>query len=424
MDGKKLLKLADEKAQEGNFTEAIEDYKKYLKTNPQNVIIHNRIGHLYGKIDEFKYANEQIKYFEKALGIQPDYTLTIRNLAFTYQKIGKYQESAECFLKIFELDPVMDDYFAYSCLKIQLGDFEEGWRYYEARFLKKFGQTYYPKIDKPKWEGQKILDKTLLVHYEQGYGDSIQFFRYLEQLKPLVGKIIFIVQKGLAELLKLNANGIEVVKTLRKLDEGIDSGTGNIPFDYHIPLMSLPYLLNARIDNIPLSRGYIKADEDKVKAYKEEFFNNDCFKIGISWSGAKVGNRLRDSPLEAFYPLIKLKNVKIYSFQKNFGSEQLENLPSDIEIIDLGKRFNDFSDTAAAMANLDLFVTSDNGVFNLAAAMGKKTFLMLNKHSEWRWFFDEDTTPWYDSVKIFKKQSEAESWDSLMQKVIKYLSED
>lgn len=424
MDGKELLELANEQSQEGNFAEAIEYYKKYLENDSRNALILNRIGHLYGKIDEFKYVDEQIKYFEKALEIKPDYTLTIRNLAFAYQKVDKYQKAVECFLKIFELDPVMDDYFAYSCLKIQLGDFEEGWKYHDSRFLKKFGQTYYPKFDKPKWEGQKISDKTLLVHYEQGYGDSIQFFRYLEQLKPLVGKIIFIVQKGLYDLLKFNANGIEVVKTLRKLDDGIDEWGGNIAFDYHIPLMSLPYILNARIDNIPLSQGYIKADEDKVKAYKEEFFNNDCFKIGISWSGAKVGNRKRDIPLETFYPLAKQKNVKVYSFQKNFGSEQLENLPSGVEIVDLGARFNDFSDTAAAMANLDLFVTSDNGVFNLAAAMGKKTFLMLNKHAEWRWFFDEDTTPWYDSVRIFKKQSESESWDSLMQKIIKNLSQD
>lgn len=423
MDGKELLKLADEQAEQGNFAEAIEYYKKYLKEDSQNVLIHNRIGHLYEKIDGFKYIYEQIKYFEKALDIKPDYTLTIRNLAFAYQKVGKHQEAVKCFLKIFELDPVMDDYFAYSCLRIQLGDFEEGWRYYESRFLKKFGQTYYPKFDKatkPKWEGQKIPDKTLLVHYEQGYGDSIQFFRYLEQLKPLVGKIILVAQKGLVDLLKINAKDIEVVKTWGKIDDGSDE----ISFDYHIPLMSLPHLLNARIENIPLSQGYIKADKEKIKNYKEEFFNNDCFKIGISWSGAKVGNRLRDIPLEVFYPLTKLKNTKIYSFQKNFGSEQLKEVPSDVEIIDLGKRFNDFSDTAAAIANLDLFVTSDNGVFNLAAAMGKKTFLMLNKHSEWRWFFDEETTPWYDSVKIFKKQSEAEGWDLLMQRIINHLSKD
>lgn len=132
----------------------------------------------------------------------------------------------------------------------------------------------------------------------------------------------------------------------------------------------------------------------------------------------KLGNPYRNVPLKYFYPLAKLENVKLYSFQKSFGSEQLKQLPDNVEIIDLGKTFNNFSDTAAAMANLDLFVTSDNGVFNLAAAMGIKTHLLLNKFSEWRWFFEEEVNPWYSNVKIFKKQNETDCWSILMERII------
>ena len=114
----------------------------------------------------------------------------------------------------------------------------------------------------------------------------------------------------------------------------------------------------------------------------------------------------------------KSQNVKIYSFQKNLEAKQLQQLPENVEIVDLGADFKDFSDTAAAIENVDLFVTSDNSVFNLAATMEKNTFLLLNRFSEWRWFFDEEKTLWYDSVKIFKKQNEQESWDLLMQRVI------
>jgi hypothetical protein len=182
--------------------------------------------------------------------------------------------------------------------------------------------------------------------------------------------------------------------------------------------MSLPHILKIKKDDIPSTQGYIKADANKAQEYKKKVFNNDSFKIGISFQGSKDGNERRNIPLETFYPLTQIPGAKVYSFQKGFGSEQLQNLPADVEMIDLGTGFRDFSDTAAALSNLDLFVTSDNGVFNLAASMGVKTFLLLNQDSEWRWFFDEEKTPWYDSVKIFKKQNEEDDWSLLMQKVV------
>lgn len=410
-----LRMLGDEQANEGNYIEAIEYYKKYVEIDPKSVIMYNRIGHLYEKIDEWEYLTEQIKYFEKAIAIDSKYSLTLRNLAFVYFKASRYQESFECFDKLLKNNPLTDDYVAYACRKIQVGDFEEGWKYYEYRFLKTCGITEYPEINKPKWAGQNIDNETLLVQCEQGFGDSIQFLRYLELVKPLVNKIIFRVQNELVDLFKLNVDNIEIV--------GMSNDIRELSFDYHIPLMSLPYVLNARIDNIPMSKGYIKADKNKEDYYRKEFFDNNCLKIGITWKGMIVGNKRRNIPLRCFYDLTGLKNVKIYSFQKDFSPSEMEHVPQGVEIINLGKTFKDFSDTAAAMSNIDLFVTSDNSVFNLAGAMGKKTFVLLNKLSEWRWFLDEDTTPWYDSVKIFKKQNENDAWSLLMQRVMRTLSE-
>lgn len=394
--------------------DAIPYFKKYLEIEPKSAHVHNILGNLYKTINETENIEEQIKHFKKAIELKPDFTGAIRNLGIVYYLNGGYEhEAIECFQDLFEHNPIRDDYFVYSCLQIKVGNWEEGWKHYESRFDKCFEQAVYPKIDKPRWEGQSIIDKTLLVQYEQGFGDSICFFRYLEQIKPLVEKIIFRVQDTLVDLFKNSAKDIEIVKNSTPLEE--------LSFDYHIPLMSLPMVLNARVENIPQSQGYIKPDENKVEKYKKEFFDNDCFKIGISFNGMKKGNALRNIPVETFYPLTKIKNVKVYSFQKGFGSEQLENLPPEIEIIDLSETFGNFNDTAAAMANLDLFVTSDNGVFNLAAAMGKKTYLMLNYNAEWRWMLDTETTPWYDSVRIFKKENEKESWESLMQRIIKEL---
>lgn len=557
-----LSNLGYEQFKQRNYAAAIVYYTRYIEISQTNPLIYNMLGYFYQKLAKYQNIEEQIKYFEKALELKPNYVQAIRNLALAYPLVERYQEAIECFHKLFELGPITDDYMAYACLQIRLKNFEEGWKHYEYRFLKEFSPTEYPKIDKPKWEGQNISDKTLLVQYEQGYGDSIQFFRYLEQVKPLVKKIIFRVQDGLVDLFKItvdkelkefrdnakkyyqnnlqgqivknphlgeikftgkgvketlyrnppkgrefselkhnienahyigsedvcherkdkikkfyileynnsqyliaeegnikkyyltknvldnrlpmknrgdfennniitnysenfnpktNINNIEVVGISTSLEE---LPLENLYFDYHVALMSLPHVMNARVDNIPLAQGYIKADEKKIETYKKEFFNNDCFKIGISWNGTKLGNNYRNVPLKYFYPLTKLKNVEVYSFQKGFGAEQLKNMAPNVEIINLGQTFNDFSDTAAAMANLDLFVTSDNSVFNLAGAMGVRTFVLLNKHAEWRWFLDEETTPWYDNVKIFKKQNEDDDWDLLIQKVIKTLKKE
>lgn len=405
-----LDKLGYEHFEKRDFIKAIIYYERYLSINPNNADVYNILGYIYKEIaGEHNNLDKQIQNFEKALEIDPNHECALRNLALVYPYIERYQDAAKCFQRLFKINPVLDDYYAYSHLQIRLKNFEEGWKYYEYRFIRE-NCIGYPEMPKPKWEGQDISDKTLLVHYEQGYGDSIQFCRYIETVKPLAKNIIFRVQDELVDLMKLNLNEIEIV--------GMSTELNDITFDYHIPLMSLLHLTKARIDNIPSPDGYIKADEQKIKYYKEKYFNNDCFKIGITWNGTKFGNRRRNVPLKCFYPLTKLKNVKVYSLQKGFGQGQMVGLPPDIEIVDLSETFNDFSDTAAAMANLDIFVTSDNSVFNLAGAMDKKTFVLLNKFSEWRWFSDEDKTPWYDCVKIFKKRDEDESWDSLMNKVI------
>lgn len=422
-----LIKLADEKAQQEDFFAAIELYKKHLKNDPHNPVIYNRIGHLYGRENKYEFVDEQIKYFKKALEIDPNYSGAIRNLALLYSQIDKIEEAEEYFHKLFQIAPVTDDYFAYACMKIKTGNFEEGWKYYEFRFLKGWGREDYIQTSKPRWEGEDLTDKTLLVQYEQGYGDSIQFARYIDLIKNYTKKIIFRVQNELVDLFKINFKDIDIV--------GHSTPIESLLFDYHTPLLSLVRLTNSTIDSIPLSQGYLKADDGKKEHYKKEFFNNNGLKIGIAWSGTQVGNHSRDIPLACYYPLSEgvnvyppitkeslpvcmSKGVNVYSFQKGFGSQQLKNVPENINIIDLGKTFKDFSDTSAAMANLDMFITSDNALLNLAGAMGIKTCLMLNKYSEWRWFFDEEKTPWYDSVKIYKKQTECEKWDLLMQKII------
>lgn len=403
------FKIADEAYRKGDFKNALKYFLIHIETNPEDAISINMIGHLYKRINDYENIDEQIRYFKKALTIKPDFTSAVRNLAYAYSMAEEYEEAFKAYEKLFELQPIADDYFAYGCLKIKTGDFKEGWKYYEKRFEKCFGKTDYPEFDKPKWNGEKILDKTLLIQSEQGFGDSIHFSRYIKIIKPLVGKIIFRIQDELIELFEQNFDDIEII--------GNSTPINKIEFDFHIPLMSIFHVLNLKKQDIPLSEGYIKAEEKKAKEYKKINFNTKKIKIGICWFGKQTGNRSRNIPLRFFHPLAKLDNVELYSFQKGEGAKYLKESSQNTKIADLGKTFKNWSDTAAAMANLDLFITADNSVFNLAGAMGIKTFLLLNKDSEWRWFLDEEKTPWYDNVKIFKKQNENDSWKLLIEKV-------
>lgn len=404
------FEIADKFYRNGDYENALKYFLIHLETTPNDALALNMAGHLYKRTSDYESLDEQIKYFKKAIEIKPDFRSAVRNLAYAYSMAEKYEEAFKTYHRLFELDPLPDDYFAYSCLQIKAGNFEEGWKYYEYRFKNIYNKTEYPQIDKPRWDGQNIPDKTLLIQYEQGFGDSIQFFRYLEILKPLVGKLIFRVQDELVELFKINVSDIEIVGNPRPLNE--------LSFDFHIPLMSLFNVLKLKKEDIPLSQGYIKADEEKIRRYKEEFFDNKCLKVGLCWYGRQTGNRRRNVPIKCFYPLFNIKNTKFYSFQKGEGARYLKDLHPSVEITDLGTTFNDFSDTAAALANLDIFITADNSVFNLAGAMGIKTLLLLNRDSEWRWFLDEDKTPWYDSVKIFKKSAETENWSLQIQRVV------
>ncbi len=402
-----------------NYEKAIYFYEKYLEKEHENkrnlAIVYCLAGHSYEKLDRYKTIDKQINYFEKAIEVDPTFVQAYNHLVLIYPVLKRYDDALNCYKKIFDLGATMDNFFAYACLNIQLKNFKEGWKYYEYRFSKEKDFTEYPKMPKPKWKGEDISEKTLLIQCEQGFGDIIQFSRYIKLLQPQAKKILFRVRNELVDLFKSNFDGIEIIKNSTPLD--------SIDFDCHIPLMSLPYRLQATVEDIPFTDGYIKAIPEKIKQYKKDYFDNDKIKIGISWRGASYGNRERDIPLETFLPLGRLKNVQLYSLQKSFTVEELDKLPMDIEIIKLGRNFNTFSDTAAAIANLDFVISCDNGTFNLAGAMGVKTSLLLNFNSDWRWFSDGDETPWYKNVKVYRIEKETDAWDELMHKVASDLSE-
>ena len=263
------------------------------------------------------------------------------------------------------------------------------------------------------WQGGDISDKILYTYYEAGFGDMIMFARYLPELQKKCKKIILKPQKELSQLFRENFPEIEV------MDLFYDEREFN--FDLHIPFLSIPYALNLNNNQIFMHHDkYLKAVPEKIQYFKEKFFDNDKFKIAIKWQGNTYYETDRVINVGAFAPLFKLKNTKIYSAQTFEGAEEFEKLAKKYDITDLSKSFKDFSYTAAALANVDLVISSDSSLAHLAGAMGKPCIVLLPYNYNWRWHIDLTHCDWYDSVKLFRL-GKKETWNDLMIRVVNSL---
>lgn len=239
------------------------------------------------------------------------------------------------------------------------------------------------------------------------------FARYIPELQKRCKKLLIKPQKELSQLFRDNFPDVEVMDLF--YDEA------NTDFDVHIPFLSVPYVLGLNNEEIFMHHDrYLKATPDKIKYYKEKFFNNDKFNIAIKWQGNTYYETDRVINVDAFGPLFELPNVKIFSAQTFEGAEEYEKLASKYDITDLSKSFKDFSYTAGAIENLDLIICNDTSLAHLAGAMGKPCIILLPYQYNWRWHMDITHCDWYDSVKLFRL-GKKESWNELMQRVAESL---
>lgn len=412
-EGNVLNLLGVLKTQNNQFDDAIIYLSKAISKYPTFFEAWFNLGLAYKKNNQF---DEAIEAYEKASSIEPDNSSVYFNLANVYESKNDTFTAIEYYEKAYEFNKDEKDsdipFFLGECY-LKAKNFEKGLFYHEYRpckALATYSQTLlYKDIEsKPLWDGEPIKDKALFVYYEAGLGDTLMYARYLSLLKDKCAKILFKPQTCFIDLFRENNFGVDIIdnKILPK----------DVVFDFHIPLMSIPYVLKLHTEEIPLNEGYLKVNAEKVNIYKEKFFNNDKLKIGIKWMGNTSNDLKRVITIESFYKLFDLPNTQFYSVQKGEGIEALERIPQKYNIIDLSETFNDFSDTAAAIENLDLVICNDTSVAHLAGAMGKPCWILLPFVQNWRWHIDISYSPWYKSIKLFK-QSEPDNWDEVFERV-------
>lgn len=392
--------------------EAEKYFKLALESDPSCADAYHGLGALYFSKKDF---DKSIIFSTKAVDLFRSYepvkvSNCFYNLARAYKAKKDIQNALFCYENAILLNiSNYDAYFGISATYLLNKDFENGFKLYRSRFFKTepVGSHFFE--NKIEWQGEEIKGKTLYVYHEQGYGDNIQFVRYLNDLSNLTdAKIIYKPQAELETLFEGSALNINIVKNC------IDDS--EVEFDVYTHLLSIPKLIHANVANIPLANGYLSTDAKKVSEYKNKYFNNNNFKVGIVWKGTYDEIVDKVMQLNYFLPFVNLPNVKIYSLQKEITAEEKSMLKKH-NIENLGKTFSDFSDTAAAIENLDLLISMDTSVVHLAGAINKPVWVLLSYIPEWRWFLDSETTPWYKSAKLYR-QDESRSWDPIINKVL------
>ena len=277
-----------------------------------------------------------------------------------------------------------------------------------------YGNIFNPQKLHSKWEGGIYKDETLFVYGDQGFGDQLQYIRYLPYLIKKFKYVKVMVSKPLISLLKETFKNYKSVRFY-------PMKTTYPHYDKFVLLTHTLYYLNKDFKHIPYTSGYLFADNKKVEKYKSEYFDNNKLKIGICWEAGSAAIHAqihRTVNIECFEDIINLENTAVYSFQVN---SSLDNYKKYSNLIDIGSTFKDFDDTAAALKNLDVFIAVDTSAAHLAGALGVKTFLLLPYCADWRWFDNTETTEWYDSVKIFK-QTCKNSWENEFKRMLQELT--
>ena len=418
-----------------HYEEALPLYEMLKEVYPDSVMVFYRLALCYERLYQDKYLDKQLEYAKKAYEISDDENIPHELLAKYYYRSGNKKECLKCFDHILKNEPSPENKVAYGRFLMKEGFISEGFRAYLSRF--DTGKVAYPVLltaDK-RWNGKSDLSSSVvIVHYEQGFGDSVMFSRYIPKISRLAKKVIFVVQKNLIPVFKssgfdkyceilsheadVNLN-ITLEDTNKSVMYSKGQGMGKIPHDYHIPLLDTPYLFEEAPDKMEEAEGYLKTDPKKVQEFREKYINkNDKIKVGLAYHGTKDSLlTYRDISVKKFLPLLKMDNVEFYSFQSDEYAQELQELDKSVKITDLGKVFKNFEDTACAMDCMDLIISTDNVVMNLAGALGVRTYALFNKFTESRWYsVDGDDIGWYKSVKPFHAKT-FNDWDNLLTEV-------
>jgi tetratricopeptide (TPR) repeat protein len=403
----------------GNTLHELEQYEQALASHDKAISLKPDYAEAWSNrgiaLKELKHYEQALASYEQAISLQPNYANAFFNLAITFQELKQYDQAIASYNKAIGLEPNhYDAYWNKSLTQLLIGDFQGGWTNYEYRWVRKDAteKRYQEIANLEKLDDAK--SSTVLVWYEQGYGDILQFSRYTPLLAEQVAQVTFIVPVALETLLRRSLPSVKIISD-EELIEGID---------FQVPLMSLPRLFSTELSTIPSTGRYLETRPSNIDRWREKLkLDHSRINIGIACSGNAENehDKFRSMDLSFFEPLSKVANL--YLIQKDVRQGDRDFLDRNPDIKFLGDQISTFEDSASIVENMDLIVTVCTSLAHLAGGLEKRTIVLLTWNSDWRWFLDRQDSPWYSSVKLFR-QTKPKDWESVMQAAISELKQD
>ena len=384
-------------------------YRKSIEFNPGIARTHLNLGVLLAAQKRFHDAEAA---YLKSLSLDGQSAVAWSNLGVLYACMKREIESERCYQSAMGLDPEYKlAQFNFSYLLLRQGRYEEGWQCFEAR------DWYAPfalRTNCPRWQGEPLAGKSLLIGYEAGHGDMIQFGRYAAELKKRgAGHITMVCHPALKRLFST----LKSVNGVASFDEAIPA-TG---FDYWTPPLSIPYYCATRLDSIPAELPYLSARAAETEKWAGHLAS-ERLRVGLAWKGnpkfESDGDRSLSS-LDLLAPLGAVPGVQFISLQKGAGEDEAMHPPEGLTLIPLGATVDDFADTAAIISNLDLVISVDTAAAHLAGAMGKPCWVLLPHYkTDWRWLAARNDSPWYPQVMQLFRQTVPGQWQAVIAEVV------
>lgn len=289
---------------------------------------------------------------------------------------------------------------------LMLGEFERGWREYRYRYSLAHTMRIERKVQLPRWDGRAIPGQTLLIHDEQGFGDTFQFIRLLPWAKQ---------RSGARLVLEIVPETMPFAGRMEGIDLVISRGTLPPPFQFHCEMMSLPMALRLQMADLPGPMPYLKADPERLEIWRQKLAGLPRPLVALNWAGRPTPDPNRSMPLANLAPLA-LDGITFISIQKGPQVAEAKNPPAGMRLIEFGAALADFDDTAAILSLADLLISIDSAPLHLAGALGRPAWGMLMHLADWRWLSARADSPWYPSMRLFRQAARGD-WPSVTNRI-------
>ncbi|HEY9896864.1 MAG TPA: tetratricopeptide repeat protein, partial [Candidatus Sericytochromatia bacterium] len=413
--------------EQGSIEAAIAAFNRAIALKPDHADAHYNLALVLQEQDRLEDA---LFHSEQAIALKPEFADAYYNQGFILRRLGRLEAAIARYRTAIQLAPQSAG--AHKNLGHALlltGDLQQGFQEYEWRWQQP-GWTQR-SFAQPLWDGSSLLGKTILLHAEQGLGDTIQFIRYVS----LVRKAAFGSSSGQNQggrvLVECQSSLLPLLETVAGIDQLIAQDSPLPAFDVHAPLLSLPHILGTTLETIPATIPYLQPSRaasapqlplphlpppQSGSTLHPSPLASLPLKVGIVWTGnpAHKNNPYRSCTIEPFRDLCQIPGLCFYSLQKGAAANDLQAI--DLPIQDLSQTLVDFADTAAAIAQLDLVITIDTAVAHLVGALGKPVWLLLSFAPDWRWLLERDDSPWYPTMRLFRQRQRGR-WQGVFEQV-------